>query len=85
MEYVVYELSFVPLANKHAQGPNILFRGYPLTLNNLYFEGVCETHAILTHGVCGSGAPTALADTTSPGPAESDCEFQEAHLCLYLH
>jgi len=56
---------------------------------HLYFEGVCETHAILTPGVCGSGAPTALDDTTSPGPAgpaESECEFQEAHVCcIYIN
>ena len=40
----------------------------PLTENDAtggqnvgYFEGVCETHVILTPGACGSGAPNSTS------------------------
>ena len=42
------------------------------------FEGVCETHVILTPGACGRGVRAALHDTTSVGPAGPAGKYTKA-------
>ena len=49
-----------------------------------YFEGVCETHVILTPGAVEVGLLTALHDTTLAGKAGSVGERQKRRCCCVL-